>query len=418
MIGLSTPTTLAARKVWTWRNRYNFAATSGPQPRLLVDVSAIILHDAQTGIQRVVRAVCSELMRRSGAGFEVVPVYATRRHGYCYAPRDFLNCETLACGEPAAAGNGDHFLGLDLSAHLLPKYRRQLRSWRRNGAKLTLVVYDVLPLLRPDWFSRHAAVRFGEWFDVVRREADQALCISDQVARDLWQELDGGGNTEPPAVGRLHMGADISASLPSTGLSDRARQLVDRLRFRPTILMVGTIEPRKGYEVALAAFEHLWQTRSKDAPDLLIVGKPGWKTEALQRRIRSHAQAGKRLHWLDSASDEELCLFYDSCRGVFMASRGEGFGLPLAEAMARRRNVLARDLPVFREQNLPNVKFFDDDRPAPLGERLMELTRIGPFSPHTNFQLPTWCDSVDGLLANLDIRQTDAEPTTSLARTA
>jgi hypothetical protein len=80
--------------------------------------------------------------------------------------------------------------------------------------------------------------------------------------------------------------------------------------------------------------------------------------------------------------------------------------------------VLARDLPVFREQNLPNVKFFDDDRPAPLGERLMELTRIGPFSPHTNFQLPTWCDSVDGLLANLDIRQTDAEPTTSLARTA
>jgi len=46
-----------------------------------------------------------------------------------------------------------------------------------------------------------------------------------------------------------------------------------------------------------------------------------------------------------------------------MASHWEGFGLPLAEAMMQRRHVLARDLPVFREQNRPNVLFFEADRP-------------------------------------------------------
>jgi hypothetical protein len=83
--------TAGMRHAWLWRNRRVFGdSTTGAAPRLLVDVSAIIRHDAQTGIQRVVRAVWSELRCRNGAGFELVPVFATTTHGYCVAPDDFL----------------------------------------------------------------------------------------------------------------------------------------------------------------------------------------------------------------------------------------------------------------------------------------------------------------------------------------
>src|SRR4051812_36710915 len=319
MIGFAAMGRFAVRQLWLLRHGRRFAAETRASPRLFVDVSAIIRHDAQTGIQRVVRAVWSEIKRHSGGEFEAVPVFATARHGYRATSLDFLDRASPApAGELVKAGAGDHFLGLDLSAHLLPKYRKQLNAWRSHGATVTLVVYDVLPLVRPEWFTKRAATAFRKWFNLLREEADQALCISDQVARDLCHELAIVKAGQRPAVRRLAMGADISGSLPSTGRSDRAQELLDRLRFRPAILMVGTIEPRKGYDVALAAFEHLWATRSTDAPELIIVGKPGWKTERLQQRLRSHPEAGRRLHWLTGASDEELCMFYEGCRGVFM----------------------------------------------------------------------------------------------------
>jgi glycosyltransferase involved in cell wall biosynthesis len=201
----------------------------------------------------------------------------------------------------------------------------------------------------------------------------------------------------------MGMGGDIANSRPSEGTCQEVSRLVDRLRFRPGILMVGTVEPRKAYDTALAAFEHLWRECGGDAPDLVIVGRAGWKTGALQHRIRSHAEHNRRLHWLEGVTDEDLVRLYDSCRGVLMASHGEGFGLPLIEAMAHRRYVLARDLPVFREQNLPNTVYFEDDRPASLGDRLIELASIGPFASNSKFELPTWGESVDRLLAKLGI---------------
>ena len=384
--------------------------------RLLVDVSAIMQHDAQTGIQRVVRAVWSELSRRRDRALDVVPVYATKAHGYCYAPPDFLQRTLSFPREVVAAGKGDVFLGLDLSAHLLPKYRAQLRGWRQAGATVNLVAYDVLPLVRPEWFSRQSVSHFREWFDLLRTEADQAVCISDQVARELCEQLAIAGAIDRPSIGRLQMGGDISASLPSSGLSDATRQLLNRLPFRPAILMVGTIEPRKGYDIGLGAFEHLWETRPKDAPDLIIVGRPGWKTQRLQERLRSHSQFGKRLHWLDNVSDEALCAFYDGCRGVLMASRGEGFGLPLIEAAAHKRFILARDLAVFREQRLPNVLYFEDDRPAALGDRLMHLVDIAHGGPAPAADLPSWSDCVDRLLVEMGLRRDECGHEQALGR--
>lgn len=403
-----------ARQAWLWRHRQRFGErTHGDLPRLLVDVSAIIRHDAQTGIQRVVRAVWSELCRRDGQGFQLVPVYATHTQGYCYAPVEFLDLPLVQRPPvPVRARVGDKFLGLDLSAHVLPKYRQQLRAWRQHGATVHLVVYDLLPLLKPGWFNSRASAHFRNWFNVLAEDADQAICISKQVSRDLRDRLRDRGTESTLSIVNMKLGGDIANSRPSAGICQEVSALLDRLRFRPAILMVGTIEPRKAYDTALAAFEYLWRDFGGDAPDLVIVGKPGWKTSALQQRIRAHPEHKKRLHWLDQVTDEGLGHLYESCRGLLVASFGEGFGLPLAEAMMQGRPVLARDLPVFREQNLPNVLYFEDDSPAALGEWLMDLMRVDSLAPYTKIELPTWAESVDGLLANLGIHMDDSMPAT------
>lgn len=402
-----------ARQAWLWRHGRAFGDSAGRQlPRLLVDVSAIMRHDAQTGIQRVVRAVWSELRQRDGRGFDLTPVYASTAHGYCYAPTDFL--ERRHSGdwqEPVRVAAGDKFLGLDLSAHLLPKYRRQLKAWRAHGATIHMVVYDLLPLERPAWFTHAAVSNFRKWFTVLAEESDQAICISDHVAGELSRRLESIPRSRRPAVDRVLMAGDIAGSVPSTGVCDELSRLLEYLRFRPAILMVGTIEPRKGYEAALAAFEYLWSHGPTDAPDLVLIGKAGWKTVALQSKIRNHPEFAKRLHWFDNISDEGLCLLYQACRGLLMASRGEGWGLPLIEAALHRRPVLARDLPVFREHALANIQFFSDDAPRALATRLMELSWAGR-TPAPAVQVPNWSESVEGLLRTLgfaEVFQTSIE---------
>lgn len=401
-------TNLGVRHAWLWRHQGEFGASGSGAPRVLVDVSAIIRHDAQTGIQRVVRAVWSELSRRSGSDFVALPVYATASHGYCYAPPDLLNpLERNFAARAVKVRKGDKFLGLDLSAHLLPKYRRQLRAWHGHGAEIHLVVYDLLPLQRPAWFTASAVNHFRKWIDVVAEEADQAICISNEVARQLAGRLENRRGRRRPRIGRLQLGADIAASVPSTGLCDKVIRAHEKMRFRPAVLMVGTVEPRKGYEAAIAAFDYLWRRRS-DAPDLVIVGKAGWKTEKLQTAIRSHPEFGRQLQWFDRMSDEALCLLYEASRGLLMASRGEGWGLPLVEAAMHRKFVLARDLPVFHEQGLPNVHYFTDDSPEHLGNRLMEFVHIGE-APAPVAKLPTWAECVDGLLNSIGIAAQTAE---------
>jgi hypothetical protein len=118
------------RELWVWRHRADFRdQDTSRAPRLLVDVSVIIRHDAQTGIQRVVRAVWLQLQEIAAPWLEIVPVFASHDHGYCYAAPDFLS-KPLQDGpkRPVGARQGDMFLGLDLSAHLLPKYQSQIRS--------------------------------------------------------------------------------------------------------------------------------------------------------------------------------------------------------------------------------------------------------------------------------------------------
>jgi glycosyltransferase involved in cell wall biosynthesis len=390
-----------ARRAWFAFHRPAFRDT-GParKPRLLVDVSVIIRHDAATGIQRVVRAVWSELSRAEHAGFDLVPVYASRSRGYCYANADFLEQKRPSARVPVGVRPKDKFLGLDLAAHFLPDCIEQLEAWREAGASVHLVVYDLFPLNEADWFNTATQKHFLRWFEVLKNNADQVLCISDQVMRDVLERL---GPGRSPKVGRIYLSGDIASSRPSTGVTPEASVVLARMKKRPTVLMVGTVEPRKGYNTALDAFDRLWCRDPATAPDLVIVGKAGWKTEELQNRVRNHAGRGARLHWLEGVSDEALSLFYEECHALLFASRAEGFGLPLAEAATHGRWILARDLPVFREQGLANILYFTDDNPDRLADRLVELVDTAARTSPRRITLPSWSGCLEKLLDELGL---------------
>ena len=100
----------------------------------------------------------------------------------------------------------------------------------------------------------------------------------------------------------------------------------------PFFLSVSTLEPKKGYTVALDAMENLWE-RGVDAR-YVIVGRYGWNTHGrLEHRIRSHPEFNKRLFWLGQISAADLRHLYKNAHSLIFASVAEGFGLPLIQAL-------------------------------------------------------------------------------------
>ncbi|MGF6470503.1 glycosyltransferase family 4 protein [Paraburkholderia youngii] len=322
------------------------------QRQLLIDVSIIAAHDAGTGIQRVVRSILVALFKSPPSGLEMRLVKATRRRSYVYA-NDYsasLTGKAFAADSPVTVSSGDIFLGLDLSSRIAPRRQGDFLRWREQGVLCAFVVYDLLPALHPYWFTTRASRSFRHWLATIAIHADALICISQAVATDVTNHMEQKfgipqGNVQ---VGWFHLGADptpcADRNIFPTNRTDRIpRPAPDEL----VILMVGTIEPRKGYAQILDAFELLWQ--EGHTVKLVIVGRRGWHTDDLTARLSQHAEAGKRLRWISEADDAELENIYQTADGLAMASEAEGFGLPLTEAARYGMPLFVRDLAVFRE---------------------------------------------------------------------
>lgn len=393
------------------------SATASKQ--LLVDVSATCRNDLKTGIQRVVRSLVQELVLAPPHGYRVEPVYLTDEGGvwhYRYARdwtlRSLGIIDVALPDDPAEYFSGDLMLIADFTLRYAVETERAgvYEKLKINGIALHFIVYDLLPIQMPEVFPR-GSFGYVEWLQAISRVADSAICISQAVAAELraWADVSSLPRTHPIKIGWFHLGADIESSVPTRGLPSDSDRVLARVSAAPSFLMVGTIEPRKGYLQVLDAFSNLWK-QGVDI-NLVIVGNEGWKglPDAMRRtipeiveRLRTHPELGKRLFWLNGASDEYLEKLYAASVCLISASEGEGFGLPLIEAAQHKLPILARDIPVFREVAGEYACYFRASNGAELANAVKNWLALYaekriPLSDEMPFL--TWKQSAERLMA-------------------
>lgn len=408
------------------------AIAAAPDPlaprQLLVDVTTIARHDLRTGIERVVRSELLELLKLQVPGLRVEPVYLCQHEGrwqcryarrYTYA---LLGLDPDSTDDPVAdVRGGDLYYGADFAPGAVGGAAADglYARWRNHGVNINFVLYDLLPVLHPEFFPPGADAGHAAWLATIAAEADRLVCISNAVADDMlaWLERHPppGRRCAPLRLAALHLGADL-ASAP-TGAHGRSHPLLPTLRARPTFLMVGTIEPRKGHLQALAAVELLWQAGVE--VQLVIVGNEGWKPlpaaarrtiPHIVQRLQSHPELGRRLHWLQGLDDAALEQLYGACACLLQPSEGEGFGLPLIEAASRGLPLLARDLPVFREVAQDRAYYFsglDGQALADAMRAWLDLHAVGAHPLPDGMRWSTWRDNAAALLAVLAGQQTE-----------
>lgn len=394
-----------ARVADLYRDAIESAPTAQPTPlrkrRLFVDLSAIARHDLRTGVERVARSLLRELVDAPPPGFTIEAIYAEDEGGFRYARRfmeDMLALGRTHLGEdPVDMKAGDVYFMPDLHHMRVIGNAETYRAMRANGVSVNIMVHDILPIQFPQFFPSSAAETHARWLRVVA-EQDRAISVSQTVADDLRAWFQANGITPRASIEVSRHGSDPLATAQARWLNTNEEAMLLELENAHSFLMVGTVEPRKGHAQVLDAFETLW--RQGGAQRLVVVGKAGWMVDDLIRRLRHHPERGRRLLWLEQASDEMLDRLYGSCSCLIAASYGEGFGLPLIEAAMHGLPIIARDIAVFREVAQDHATYFRAETGPELGNTIADwiaMREHGDAPRSRDMPHLTWAQSAGNL---------------------
>ncbi len=399
------PASISDRELLNIAHVLSCIHTDSAPRQLLVDISELAQYDAGTGVQRVTRSILNELLKAPPEGYVVEPVYAVDREPeYRYARRFSARLRGAANDrhdEPIDFRPGDIFLGLDLQHSIaIPARKEYLHTLNRVGVKAFFVVYDLIPILMPHVFPSPMHTAHEAWLETLTG-FDGAVCISRAVADELteWQGTLKPKRLRPFKVGWFHLGGDLENSVPTKGLPNDSKYVLQELARRQSFLLVGTVEPRKGQAQVLSAFDLLWK-EEHDA-NLVIVGRRGWMVDDLVKKLRSHPELNRRLFWLEGISDEYLEQIYATSTCLIAASEGEGFGLPLIEAAQHKLPIIARDIPVFREVAGEHAHYFNGTAPGDLAQSIIGWLQLYEACRHPksdNLPWLTWEQSTQQLL--------------------
>jgi glycosyltransferase involved in cell wall biosynthesis len=375
--------------------------------QLLVDVSNLAVNGPDDGAHVEARNILAHWLVNPPQGIRVEPVYANSENeglSYRYARRfalRLIGCpENVLDDDVVEFHQGDVFLALDSAVGDQAWHRSYYQALRRRGVEVHFVVYDLQPVLMPDLFEHGATSGLQQWLSVLA-EGDGAVCISRAVADELinWLQVHGPQRVRPLSVNWFHPGAEQVLPAKISKSPEGVSAVLDTLAERPTFLMIGTLEPRKGHSQVLAAFKLLWE-RGEDA-NLVIVGKSHALSQNLINEIRNQSQLGRRLFWLEGITDDYLNQIYAASTCLLTASLGEGFSPTLIDSGRFGLPILARDLPVFREFAGDNATFFSGLSPNELTDALsgwLAAYRRGEILSTSAIHALTWSESAQALL--------------------
>ena len=246
--------------------------------------------------------------------------------------RDFLSPD-MVFGPPIEFGPGDVLLcsGNGWSRSNIDAIA-QLKA--ATGVRLAVVCYDLIPLQFPRFFKDRDVADLSRYWRAALPLADLVIVNSQAVARDARQL--GGGQTGDLVV--CPLGAN-----PTTLRSDAAAPLPEPLRPGAYGLFVSTIEPRKGHELLLKVWLRLLDggVPQRTAFKLVFVGRRGWLMEAFETALREAPGVAETLIILPQVDDASLDALYRNAGFCLYPSFYEGYGLPVVEAFARGKAVIA-----------------------------------------------------------------------------
>ncbi|MCW1987523.1 UNVERIFIED_ORG: glycosyltransferase involved in cell wall biosynthesis [Sphingomonas sp. R1F5B] len=389
--------------------------------QIILDVSRLISrmhYSTPSGVDRVEMAYVRGLLARFGDGLDFAAVHPTGLYGRLR--RDAIlpyfdelerrwsreensperrsvisNLPLLFQLLPRRPrGRGRHAVYIQVSPHHLAKTAKIRRILAQENAQFACLVHDLIPMEFPEYARPDGAALHQRRIETVTGLADLVIVNSAATGRAMQPWIARSGRSIAMAVALLGTVPMVPAA-PWTGDG------------RPYFVCLGTIEPRKNHLLLLHVWRHLAETLPADrVPKLVIIGRRGWENEQVVDLLeRCPALKGHVEEW-SGCPDRQLSAVLRGAKGLLMPSFAEGYGMPVAEALAVGTPALCSDIAALREVGGPVADYLDPlDGPA-WTRAIVDFAEDGPMRQAQlrrvpGWHNPTWDEHLDTVVAAL-----------------
>ena len=266
---------------------------------------------------------------------------------------------------------------------------------RRAGARFVPLIHDLIPLTHPEYTRAPQIGRHAARIATTAALADGIIVNSAATEAVLLDHLAPHGRVPPITVAPLGIRPlhPPGAALPT----------------EPYFVCLGTVEPRKNHQLLL----HLWRDlamEGRTGPRLLLCGRRGWENENVLDLLERCESLRGLVVELGTVPDARATELLAGARALLFPSFAEGYGLPVAEALALGVPVLCSDLPALREVG-GNVPEYLDPIDGPGWRRAIldysrpdSTARAAQLERLRHWRTPDWdahFTTVDALLAQV-----------------
>lgn len=326
--------------------------------------------------------------------------------------RPILTGRSAGASGPRAPDPASRPLYLLLSHQNLDRPALIADAVGRHRARLVAMVHDLIPLEFPEYCGPRQPERHRLRIQTVSRIAEAVIVPSDAVCRALAPHLAAAGRPAVP-IHVVPNGVHLREVIDQAG-DVTARD--PRSMVPPYFVCLGTIEPRKNHALLLAVWRRLAAERGRAAPRLILIGRRGRECEHVRRLIDRTPGFEGLIEEHNALPDGEVIRLLRGSCALLYPSFAEGFGLPVAEALALGVPVVCSDIPPHREIAAGAATFLDPtDGPGwynvvtalvrDRGSAQQLPVSAGQPSPHFG-----WPDSVAGALRLVSASVAASEP--------
>lgn len=309
--------------------------TAGSPPRVLVDATSVPAD--RGGVGRYVDGLLGALGEMIGTGIELAVVALrtdVERYGRMLPAAEVIAAPAAVTHRPARLAweqTGLPLLAQQTGAQVLhsPFYTCPLRA----GSPVTVTVHDATFFTEPEHYDKSRRTFFRSAIKTALRRADRVIVPSKATRDELIRLLD----ADPTRIDVAYHGVDHAAFHPPTDEEKARVRARLGLGGSEYVAFLGAKEPRKNVPNLIRGWAQAVRDRS-DPPALVIAGGQGHDDD-IDRAV-AEVPAHLRLLRPGYLRYADLPGFLGGAMVAAYPSYGEGFGLPILEAMACATPVL------------------------------------------------------------------------------
>lgn len=284
---------------------------------------------------------------------------------------------------------------------IVSNFDQRLAAIKSAGSTIGAYIYDIIPITSPQWVATNTNREVLETAYSVFYLCDYFVTISKFVKGDLLGLLQKEMLLQKPVDV-----AQLPHILPSAENATESERNVAPTA--PFVLCVCTLEGRKNHMLLFRVWAALLRKyRGVGVPDLVLVGRWGWRIEDFRTVLDESNHLGGKIIVKSGLNDHELAELYRQCSLTVFPSFVEGWGLPVGESLSFGKFCVASNASSVPEVGESFVDYFDpydfDDAFTKIERAVFDREYLENRTAEIvrDFKPRTWEDLVDTLMLSV-----------------